>query len=315
MPLSLSDPLTSMAAETSQKTRSWFRDKRNWLLVGAVTAAGFLGWNVLTPKPKPPAQVSVARRVTALGRLTPEGGLVSLSVPAGTSGGNEVVDQWFVGEGESIRKGQLLARLSSFNQLQSALAQAEASLTASRSLLPFLKISESKSQELIEEGAISEEELGKATAALLSRQADIQGGQAAVTRAKQQLEAAEIRSPIDGTLIQILSWPGMKETTDGLATIGRTDRMEVWAQVFQSDVGRLQIGQKASIKAESGGFTGSLGARLNSIVGKVSERDLFATNGNNNVNARVVLVKLSIDPSEREKVERLSGLNVNVVFD
>jgi HlyD family secretion protein len=304
-----------MADPSPTTTLSWFRNKRSWLLISIAAAVGFVGLKTLAPKPKEQPAVAVARKVTALGRLTPEGGLVTLSVPAGTSGGNEVVKLWLVAEGEPIRKGQLLARLSSYGQLQSALRQSEASLTASQSLLPYLKISEAKGLELYKDGAISEEELGKATATLVSRQADIQGAQAALDRAQLQLEAGEIRAPLDGTLIRIYSWPGMKETSDGLAMIGRTERMEAWAQVFQSDVQKLQVGQGASIKAESGGFSGPLRARLKSIVGNVSERDLFATNGNNDVNARVVLVKLVIDPTDRRKVERLSGLNVTVIFD
>ena len=107
----------------------------------------------------------------------------------------------------------------------------------------------------------------------------------------------------------------MKEGGDGLAIIGRTDRMQVWAQVFQTDVSRLVIGQRATITAESGGFKGKLQARLNSIIGIVSERDLFSIAGNNDVNARVVLVKLNLEPADISKVTRLSGLNVTVRFD
>jgi hypothetical protein len=33
------------------------------------------------------------------------------------------------------------------------------------------------------------------------------------------------------------------------------------------------------------------------------------------VNARVVLVKLNLSPADRERVTRLSGLNVTVRFD
>ena len=107
----------------------------------------------------------------------------------------------------------------------------------------------------------------------------------------------------------------MKETDQGLALIGRTERMQVWAQVFQSDVSRLSIGQGAVVRPESGGFKGTLRARLESIIGVVSDRDLFATNANNDVNARVVLVKLDLDPADRQRVARLSGLNVTVRFD
>jgi HlyD family secretion protein len=119
---------------------------------------------------------------------------------------------------------------------------------------------------------------------------------------------------MNGTLIQIFSWPGMKETDQGLALLGRTDRMQVWAQIFQSDVNRLSIGQRAVVTAETGGFKGSINATLASIISQVSARDLFAISGNNDVNARVVLVKLDLDPEARQQVERLSGLNVIVRF-
>jgi HlyD family secretion protein len=55
--------------------------------------------------------------------------------------------------------------------------------------------------------------------------------------------------------------------------------------------------------------------RVEAIIGNVSERDLFATNANNDVNARVVLVKLNIDPQYQPQVEQLSGMNVTVRFD
>lgn len=269
----------------------------------------------LRPRPLPRPETPPITAVTALGRLIPEGDLVSLSVPAGVSGGNEVVDTWLVQEGDRIQKGQVLARLSSYRQLQAALRQAEASLSSSRALLPFLQISETKGNALFADGAISDEELGKARAGLIRQQSEIRSGVASVERARLELAAAEVLSPLDGSLIRIYSWPGMKETSDGLALIGRTDRMQVWAQVFQSDLPRLRIGQRATVRAESGGFPGLLRAQLRTILGNVSQRDLFAVNGNNDVNARVVLVKLDIDPAERNRLSQLSNLNVTVRFD
>lgn len=283
--------------------------------------AGVLGcgiaaaWRLTLPKEPPRATVPVTQEVTALGRLTPEGGLVGLSVPAGTVGGNEVVERWFVNEGAAIQKGELLARLSSYSQLKATLVQAESSLSSTKALLPFLEISKKRGEILYGDGAISEEELAKTTASILTKRADIAGAEAEVTRARKQLMSAEIRAPLDGTLIKIYSWPGMKETSDGLALIGRTGQMQVWAQVFQSDVPRLRVGQRATIRPETGNFTGIIRGELESIVGLVSARDLFATNANNDVNARVVLVKLNLDPDDRKRVERLSGMNVTVRFE
>lgn len=304
-----------MAASSPQGSSSWVRRHRNWLITALAAGVATAAWTVFKPKPPPPPKAPLVQQVTALGRLTPEGDLVSLSVPAGTAGGNEVVERWFVKEGDPIRKGQVLAQLSSFGQLRAGLTQAQSNLDSTKALLPFLEISKSRGQQLFRDGAISEEEFAKTGASIITKRADIAGAQAEVLKARKQLLAAEIRSPLDGHLIRINSWPGMKESDQGLALIGRTNRMQVWAQVFQSDVPRLRIGQGATVTPESGGFTGSLRARLESIIGLVSARDLFATNGNNDVNARVVLVKLDLEPSQREQLSRLSGLNVTVRFD
>ena len=90
--------------------------------------------------------------------------------------------------------------------------------------------------------------------------------------------------------------------------------MQVWAQVFQTDLHRLAIGQQATVTAENGGFKGTLKATLASIIGLVSERDLFSIAGNNDVNARVVLVKLNLAASDLGRIANLSGLNVTVRF-
>jgi HlyD family secretion protein len=292
------------------------RSKQRWWILAVVGVTGFAAWQRFKPKPPPPAEVNIVRGVSALGRLTPEGGLIALSVPGGAGGfSNDVVERWFVGEGQPIRKGQLLAQMSSYRQLKASLLQAETNFEASKILLPFLEIGQTRGGVLLKEGAISEEDLGKSIASVETRKANIQSAEAGVQIARRQLETSQIKSPIDGTLIRIFSAPGMKETDEGLATIGQTNSMEAWAQVYQADINKLRLNQKASIRAESGGFSGSLRGKLKAIIANVSSRDLFATNNNNNVNARVILTKLSIDPEDMEKVKRLSGLNVIVQFE
>lgn len=303
-----------MAALSPMRDGSLLRRSRPWLIAIALGGVGLFGWQKLRPKPEPKLQPAVVREVTGLGRLTPEGGLVNLSIPAGSVGGSEVVDRWFAAEGNAVKKQQLLVRLSSWQQLQASVAETKAQLRASQALLPSLVFSQGRARELFRDGGISEQELGEVQSNVISKRADIESGKAAVARAETQLQAAEVRSPLNGSLIQIYSWPGMKETDQGLALLGRTDRMQAWAQIFQTDVNRIRIGQSAVVTAETGGFKEPIKATVASIISQVSERDLFAISGNNDVNARVVLVKLDLDPEERRKVERLSGLNVIVRF-
>lgn len=288
--------------------------KRSWLLAVLLGCGAFGLWVVSRPKPAPKPAAPLVSRVTALGRLTPAGGIVELSIPAGSVGGSEVVSKWLVSEGDPIRKGQVLARLSSWDQLEASVREAQTQVKAAEALLPSLKFSQNRARELFRDGGISEQELGALQANVTSKSFDIKSANATLDRARTALAAAEVRSPLDGRLIRIYSWPGMKETDNGLAIIGRTGRMQVWAQVFQTDINRLRIGQQAEVTPETGGFIGPLKARLASVIGQVSDRDIFATSGNNDVNARVVLVKLDLEPLTQPQLERLSGLNVIVRF-
>ena len=58
---------------------------RKGLIIAGVVAAGAIGWSALKPKPSPPPVASQPKQVTALGRLTPEGSVVPLAIPAGNS--------------------------------------------------------------------------------------------------------------------------------------------------------------------------------------------------------------------------------------
>jgi HlyD family secretion protein len=346
------------------RQRAWGTTRQKAVTVMGLTVLGLASWQ-LTHRPAPPPPPLAPRAVTALGRLTPSGGVVPLSTAAGSSGGSEVVAKWLVQEGAAIQRDQLLGFLSSWSSLRAAViqaesqlalsetklaqvdagaragerAKAEADLKAEQVVIPYLEISQQKSVELYQSGAISEEELGKADAALARGLANIQAlkgtlfdtltvrpadrqvavaelavARANLEQAQSQLKNAEIRSPLDGRLLRIYSWPGMKETDQGLAQIGQIGAMQVWAQVFQTDIPQLRRGQRVEVWAESGGFSGKLEGTVQEITGEVSARDLFSVNANNNVNARVVLVKIDLSPSDSSRLAKLSGLNVNVRF-
>lgn len=286
-------------------------------LIGLVAGACLIGaaiWNQTRPKPAPTPPSEAARQVTALGRLTPKNGITKLSVPAGVTGGNEIVTEWVVEEGSEIQKGQLLAKLSSYDQLKASVSEAQQRLNLSQDLLPYWQISEQKAKAALKKGVISEEEYVSTKTQLASKASNVATDKTALVKAKSDLSSALVTSPVQGRLIKIYSWPGMKETSDGLGLVGNTGEMQVWSQVFQTDISKIRVGQRAKVRAESGGFKGTLGATVNAIVGQVSERDIFAVDGSNDVNARVILVKLDLDPADRAKTMNLSGLNVLVSF-
>ncbi|PLZ81328.1 hypothetical protein CBP16_10195, partial [Fischerella thermalis WC217] len=84
-----------------------------------ISQAGLLSKSEPPPVETPPA----VKKVTALGRLQPEGEVISLSAPLALDG--DRLDKWLVKEGDRVTTGQILAILDSQKPLQDAVTQAK----------------------------------------------------------------------------------------------------------------------------------------------------------------------------------------------
>ena len=144
--------------------------------------------------------------------------------------------------------------------------------------------------------AVAEQEVGAAIA-------DLQ-------RARAELTRASIRSPIDGHVLSITAWPGEEVTTDGLMSVARTARMYVFAEVPESDVGALVVGQRAVVRGES------LAAPLEGVVDYlgtvVTKNNTLPVDPVSFSDARIVEVKVRLD--DNAVARRLIHARVSVVF-
>ena len=78
--------------------------------------------------------------VTALGRLEPEGEVISVAPPAGAMAGAQVrLKELLVEEGDTVQRGQLLAVLDSLPRLNRAVGEAEAQVLVSETRLSLAK--------------------------------------------------------------------------------------------------------------------------------------------------------------------------------
>ena len=68
---------------------------------------------------------------------------------------------------------------------------------------------------------------------------------AALERSKAELEQSVVRSPQAGLVLEIHAKPGETVSQRGIADVGQTDRMQVVAEVYQCDIGRIRVGQRA----------------------------------------------------------------------
>ena len=140
--------------------------------------------------------------------------------------------------------------------------------------------------------------------------ADVAVAEAAAERAHFDWQQTIIRAPADGEILRVHQREGEQVGTDGVADFGATDRMGVRAEVYESDVRRLKVGQKVEVKGA--GFDGVLAGKVESIGRQVRSNRLLSPDPAEFADARVVEVWVRLDRSE--PVAGLSGALVNVAF-
>ena len=131
-------------------------------------------------------------------------------------------------------------------------------------------------------------------------QAELEVAEAAVNRAQADLELAYVKSPIEGQILEINTWPGeMVNKTEGIVEVGNTENMYVVAEVYETDIGRISIGQTATIT--SGGIIPKLTGTVDDLGWQIGTKDVLDTDPVADVDAVVVYQILYTNVSEHLK--------------
>jgi HlyD family secretion protein len=161
----------------------------------------------------------------------------------------------------------------------------------------------------------------QATLAKISevRPVDIQGAQAELARAQAtarqsqaELSEAYVRAPIAGEILKVHSRAGESPSDKGIVEMGQTSQMVAVAEVYESDVRKLRVGQSATIKSESGAFTQNLKGTISYIGLQIGKQDVLNTDPAADSDSRVVEVKIAIDPTDSTTVKGLTNSKVSV---
>ncbi|WP_019505306.1 ABC exporter membrane fusion protein [Pleurocapsa sp. PCC 7319] len=145
-------------------------------------------------------------------------------------------------------------------------------------------------------------------------EAEVRHTQAAVKTAQAELERAYIKSPQPGTVIKILTRPGeVVSSNEGIVRIGQTDWMYAIAEVYESDIGKVKLGQKVTVSSSA--IAEKLTGTVERIGLEVERQEVVNTDPTANIDAKVVEVKVKLDPESSEKVAGLTNLLVNVRID
>lgn len=135
----------------------------------------------------------------------------------------------------------------------------------------------------------------------------------AVERARVELDYAYVRSPIDGQVIKIHTKSGESIGNSGIAELGRTDQMFVIAEVYETDISKIRVGQTAQITSDA--FMSKLVGKVEQIGLQINKNDVLNTDPAADIDSRVVEVKIRLRPEDSKLVTGFSRLQVKVAID
>jgi HlyD family secretion protein len=286
------------------------------------------------------AQDSSQQAVSALGRLEPDGGIIRIAAPSTPQAiSGSILAQLHVNEGDYVKKGELLAITDSMQLLQVALDQAETEFELSKlaaeaeqsradeaCVLASVATREAERRaSLLARNLASEEETEQAQGDAEAKAASCTAAQAnsrvaesridvartRVTLKQAELQRTFITAPFDSRVLDILVQPGEFIGLKGILELGRVDRMYAIAEVYETDIGRVAIGQKAQISSDA--LAEILSGQVEFIHLKVAKQDEIGTDPVARKDARIVEVEILLD--KPELAASLTNLQVDIVIN
>lgn len=143
-------------------------------------------------------------------------------------------------------------------------------------------------------------------------QAQRDAAAAALQAAQAEAELSRIRAPIAGTVLQLYARPGDLLGNDGLLDIADLTRIDVVADVYETDLPRLRLGQRAEIQLP--GSPQRLGATLREIGWQIRRTTVAGTDPVAAVDARTAPVRLTLDAEGVALLGRRSNMQVQVAI-
>jgi HlyD family secretion protein len=191
----------------------------------------------------------IKNTVASTGTLSAVGTVAVGSQISGT------VDKMLVDYNDKVKKGQLLAVVDK-TMLEASVRDAEASVAKSQAQLNQAQTDYQRNEKLFQEGYISELTLLSKKTEVETATAALQSAEAALKRAQTNLNYADIRSPITGTVIErsvdagqtiaaSMNAPTLFTIAEDLA------HMQIEANVDETDIGQIKDGMAVQFTVQA----------------------------------------------------------------
>jgi HlyD family secretion protein len=275
---------------------------------------------------------TVVETVSASGKVYPED---ERKVSSDVSG--EVVEM-YVEEGDSVKRGQLVARVfadvltsardrasSAVSQQEAQAGNVEATMDVFRARLELARQNFDRQKKLYADKVISKAEYEQAESQYLSAEADlkaagqsvkstkagVQGAQAGLSEANKNLSRTSIVSPMDGivSLLAVKKGERVAGNSFSLGTemmrIADMSKIEVRVDVGENDIPKVKIGDSAQIEIDA--YSGRI---FMGVVTKISSSSTSALTAMPGTSADVTNYKvyIRIDPSSYSDLIQTNSL-------
>ncbi len=233
------------------------------LVAAGVTASRLSHKPVVAPlAPTQTITVSTVAQAPMGRSLVVNGSLAAWDeLPIGAEAGGLAIVEVAVEEGDSVTKGQLLARLddsvlkAQLAQADASVSQADAGVLKAQAMAGTAGSDVRRAQELSKNGYISGQIAEQRATSLTTAQADVNYARQALATAKAmrderaaQLAQTEIRAPTDGVISKRTATLGnVVQVGAELFRMIRDSRVELRAEVPEMDLRRLTAGQTAAV--------------------------------------------------------------------
>jgi len=144
-------------------------------------------------------------------------------------------------------------------------------------------------------------------------QAQVDKAIAAVKKAQSDLNLTYVRAPKDCQILKIHSKLGQIVDEKGIADLGQTDQMYAVAEIYETDIGKVHKGQRATITSDA--FLQKLQGTVDHIGLQVKKQTAFNPNPLADTDQKVVEVKIRLDrPVGGQQLATLTNLQVRVAI-
>jgi HlyD family secretion protein len=177
------------------------------------------------------------------------------------------------------------------------------------------RASETQRDEVRAIATLSRYETGSQTvqADIAVAEANLAAARVDFDRAELDLERAYVRAPERGTVLDINVRVGESPPSGGMIDLGDTSRMTVQAEVYQTLIGRVTIGDPVVVSAAA--LSQDLTGVVSAIGLEIGRQSITSSDPAANTDARVVDVIVVLDGPSSERARTFTNLEAIVRID